>query len=105
MHELMTGEKYVLPKIDEKKAAKKEKATLREVKEEDEKETEEKEKKKKENIAKDSGPQTQGNTNELRLSLHSKLTFLKKPIESCLLFLWVFATVIVLFFKFFVFKM
>ena len=79
MHELMTGEKYVLPKIDEKKAAKKEKTTLQEVKEEDEEETEEKEKKKEENIAKDCGLQTQGNINELRLSLRNYLTFLKKP--------------------------
>ena len=35
MHEIMTGEKYVQPKIDEKKA-KHEKATLHEVKEEEE---------------------------------------------------------------------
>ena len=41
MHEIMTGEKYVPPKIDEKKA-KHGKATLHEVKEEeDEKEVEE----------------------------------------------------------------
>ena len=75
MHELMTGEKYVLPKIDEKKAAKKEKATLQEVKEEDEEETEEKEKKKEENIAKDSGLRTQGNMNELRLHCAVSLLF------------------------------
>ena len=40
MHEIMTEEKYVLPKIDDKKAAKKEKATLQEVREEEEQETE-----------------------------------------------------------------
>ena len=41
MHEIMTGEKYVPPKIDEKKA-KQGKATLQEVKEgEDEKEVKE----------------------------------------------------------------
>ena len=40
MHEIMTEEKYVLPKIDDKKAAKKEKATLQEVREEEEEETE-----------------------------------------------------------------
>lgn len=43
MHEIMTGETYVLPKIDEKKTAKKKEATLQEVKEEeDETENEEK---------------------------------------------------------------
>ena len=39
MHEIMTGEKYVPPKIDEKKA-KQGKATLQEVKEEEEGEDE-----------------------------------------------------------------
>jgi len=40
MHEIMTGEKYVPPKIDEKKA-KHGKATLQEVKEEEEEEDKE----------------------------------------------------------------
>ena len=42
MHEMMTGQKYVLPKTGEKKKEKKGKATLQEVTEE-EKEPEEKE--------------------------------------------------------------
>ena len=42
MHEVMMGEKYVPPKIDEKKA-KHGKATLHEVKEEEEEEDDEKE--------------------------------------------------------------
>ena len=36
MHEIMTGEKYVLPKIEEGKAKKKEMASLQEIREEDE---------------------------------------------------------------------
>ena len=59
MHEIMTGEKYVLPKTDEKKAAKKEKAILQEVKEEDE-EKEEIEKAAETQVAEDSVHQTQG---------------------------------------------
>ena len=56
MHEIMTGEKYVLPKTGEKKKEKKGKATLQEVTEE-EKEPEEKEEvKEKEDII----PQSQG---------------------------------------------
>ena len=63
MHEIMTGEKYVQPKIDEKKG-KHEKATLQEVKEEDEEEAEEMKTAKKNDAAKDSGNQTQGKRSE-----------------------------------------
>ena len=59
MHELMTGEKYVQPKIDEKKG-KKEKATLQEVKEEDEEKTEEEEHSAKVEAVKDTTHKTQG---------------------------------------------
>ena len=56
MHEIMTGQKYVLPKTGEKKKEKKGKATLQEVTEE-EKEPEEKEEvKEKEDII----PQSRG---------------------------------------------
>ena len=53
MHEIMTGQKYVLPKTCEKRKEKKGKATLQEVTEE-EKEPEEKEE------VKDKSPQSRG---------------------------------------------
>ena len=60
MHEIMTGEKYVPPKIDEKKA-KQGKATLQEVKEEEEDEKEVQElKNAKERVVNDTKPETQG---------------------------------------------
>ncbi|KAL9978714.1 hypothetical protein ACROYT_G016264 [Oculina patagonica] len=60
MHEIMAGEKYVQPKIDEKKE-KKEKATLQKVKEEDEEEeAEEIESTKRKEAVKDTTQQTQG---------------------------------------------
>ena len=60
MHEVMMGEKYVLPKIDEKKA-KHGKATLHEVKEEEEDEKEVQElKSSEERVVNDTKRETQG---------------------------------------------
>ena len=63
MHEIMTGQKYVPPKIDEEKA-KHGKATLQEVKEEEEEEEEEIEAEELKNAEKreviDTGRETQG---------------------------------------------
>lgn len=39
MHEMMTGEKYVLPKIEEGKAKKKEMVSLQEIREEEDEQT------------------------------------------------------------------
>lgn len=70
MHELMTGEMYTLPQSDDKKEAKKGKATLEELAEEVE-EVEETEKERKEiqegaNAKKDSVCQAQGKLNSLQ---------------------------------------
>ena len=69
MHELMTGEMYTLPQSDDKKEAKKGKATLEELAEEVE-EVEETEKERKEiqegaNAKKDSVCQAQGKLSSL----------------------------------------
>ena len=63
MHEVMTGQKYVQPKIDDKKG-KQEKATLQEVKEEEEEEEERENVQEKEG-ARDSAHQTQGKRSEI----------------------------------------
>lgn len=70
MHELMTGEMYTLPQSDDKKEAKKGKATLEELAEEVE-EVEETEKERKEiqegaNAKKDSVCQAQGKLSSLQ---------------------------------------
>ena len=59
MHEIMTGEKYVQPKIDEKKG-KHEKATLHEVKEEEEEGEDEEKKNAEEKVVNDTKHETQG---------------------------------------------
>lgn len=85
MHEIMTGEKYVQPKIDEKKG-KKEKATLKEVKEEDEGEAEEMENAKKKEKVEDTTQQTQGKWSEVFNCIssfaHADFPFVKGSLPS-----------------------
>ena len=79
MHEIMTGEKYNLPKIDDKNAAKKEKATLQEVREEEEEETEGNETSEEIRVTGDTVNQTQGKPFE---GFNEKLSGIKSLITD-----------------------
>ena len=84
MHEIMTGETYVPPKIDDKKA-KHEKATLHEVKEEEEDEKEAEElKNAEERVVDDAKRETQGKWSKivflsLSASKRARISTTNKP--------------------------